>query len=340
MDAGALVRELQVGRVPRLLLIHGPEPLLVDELVDRVTASVLGDPAAAAWNREVLDGDTAAPDAVVTAGLALPLFGVRRIVLVRGLAAAPARAVDRLRTAIEGARAQRGGWPGDGTTVVLVTAPVDRRAPALRLLPEAEQVEVRPPVGRAVVGWVRERARTAGLEVTPEAAQALVTLVGEDLSRLVGEIEKAGVFAGGDGRVGEDAVRALTGESRVRQYWELTQALEAGDRPAALRLLEELLVAGEEPLVLLGQIAGHVRDLWRVQAGLAGRADARLVARLLPRRRPDWAVERLMARAGAVRADGVVRAIRRCFEVELRLKSSGGDPRALLTMLVADVAGG
>jgi DNA polymerase-3 subunit delta len=185
---------------------------------------------------------------------------------------------------------------------------------------------------------VRERAGAAGLDLAPEAAQLLVTLVGEDLGRLAGEIDKAQVFAGGKGRLDEETVRALVGESRVRQYWELTQALEGADRAEALRVLECLLESGEEPLALLAQVVGYLRDVWRAQAALAQRMDTRRAAALLPRRRPDWAVERLLARAATWGPARLDRSLARCVEVEVRLKSGGGEPRALLTALVADLA--
>ncbi len=339
LEATALLRDLAAGRIPRLLLVHGPEPLLVDALIGRRAAAVFRGEAAAALNREVIQADAVTPETLVTAGLALPLFGGRRLLLIRGLADAPVKTVERLKTVIDTARAQPGGWPGVGITVALVASGAGRRTPALRLVGEAEQVEVRPPVGRAVVGWLRERARAANLDLTPEAAQAWITLVGEDLSRLAGELEKAALFVEPDGRVTEAVVRALAGESRVRQYWELTQALEGGDRSAALRVLENLLQAGEEPLVLLTQIMGFARDVWRVRAGLAQRMTASQIGARLPRRRPEWAVERLMARAAGWPAESLTRAVRCGFQVELRLKSSGGSPRALLTALVADLAG-
>lgn len=273
----------------------------------------------------------------MSAGLSLPLFGTRRLIVVRGAGELPAKAVDRLRAAIEEARRQPGGWPADGTTVVLLAGGADRRAPALRLLPEADQVEVRTPSGRAVFGWLRERARTAGLTLVPQAAQTLVALVGEDLGRLASEIEKAAIYAGDDRQISEEVVRALAGETRVRQYWELTQALEAGQRVEALRLLERLLEGGEEPVVLLACVVGYVRDVWRVMAGLAASADGQQAGRFLQRRRPDFAVERLVARARAVGLEGVRAAVRRGFEVERALKTSAGSPRALLTLLVAEL---
>lgn len=295
---------------------------------------MLGDPAAAAWNREVLYADAAPPDAIVSAGLALPLFGGRRLCLVRGLVEAGVRALDRLRVAIEAARAQRGSWPSEGVTVALVAAGAERRSPVLRLVPEAEQVEVRPPTGRGVAGWLQARARAAGLTLAPPAAEALVALVGEDLGRLAGELEKAALFVGPDGRVTEEVVLALVGESRARRYWELGQALEEGEPAKALRVLEQLLAAGEEPTPLLGVVVAFVRDAWRVKSAVAERRDPRTALR----GRPSFVVERISARAAAIQPEALAGALQRCFDVEVRLKSGGGEPRALLTALVADVA--
>jgi DNA polymerase-3 subunit delta len=321
------------------LLVHGSEPLLVDDLVKRLTRALLPDDQAAGWNREVFHADQVTPDALVAAGASLSLFAGRRLVLVRGLADLSGRAADRLRDAVAGARQARGGWPAEGTTVLLVASGADRRAAGLRVLPESDQVEVRAPTGRAVVGWVRERARAAGLDFAPDAAQALVDLVGEDLTRLATELEKASLYTLGERRVSEEDVRALAGETRARQYWELTQALEEARRADALRLASQLLGPGDEPLILLAWLVGYLRDLWRVLPAATAGADATEVARALTRRRPDWAVERLAARARAVGLQKLSRAADRCLEVDQALKTGAGNPRALLTCLVADLAG-
>ncbi len=289
-------------------------------------------------NREVLHADQLTPEALVAAGASLSLFAGRRLVLVRGVTDLAAKTADRLRDALVEARGAPGGWPAEGTTVLLVAAGSDYKTVGLRVLPESDRAEVRAPAGRAVVGWVRERARAAGIDLAPDAAQALVDLVGEDLARLATEVEKAALYAAGDRRVSEEVVRALAGETRTRQYWELTQALEEARRPDALRLASQLLASGDEPLILLAWVVGHLRDVWRVlPAAMVG--DLRAAARALPRRRPDFAIERLTARARAVGVRGVTRAARQCFEVDQAIKTGAGNPRALLICLVAELAG-
>jgi DNA polymerase-3 subunit delta len=285
--------------------------------------------------------DAVAADELIAAAADLPLFGGRRLLVLRGLGEAPAKTVEGLRTAIDRARAHPGVWPAESTTVALVAATAGpRRGGPPRIVGDAEHVEARPPAGRMVPAWLRERARRIGLDLTPDAAELLVTLSGEDLGRLSGELEKAAVYVGADGRVTPEVIRALSADSRVSQYWELAQALERGDPAEALRVLERLLRSGDEPVAILAQITAHVRDVWRARAAIAQRLDAVQAASLFQRRRPDFVIERLMARAASWGDDGLRHAAARCFDTEQRLKSSGGEARALLTVLAGEVARG
>ena len=221
-----------------------------------------------------------------------------------------------------------------GRRLVLVRGVGDLGAKVADRLREALAEARRDPGG-----WPAEgTTRAAGVDLAPDAAQALVDLVGEDLSRLAAEVEKASLYAAGDRRVSQEVVRALAGETRTRQYWELTQALEEARRTDAIRVASQLLASGDEPLILLAWITGYLRDLWRVLPGAVA-GDLREAARSLQRRRPDFAVERLTARARAVGIRGLSRAVRQCFEVDQALKTGGGNPRALLTCLVAELAG-
>jgi DNA polymerase III delta subunit len=105
-------------------------------------------------------------------------------------------------------------------------------------------------------------------------------------------------------------------------------------------VLDTLLRSGDEPVAILAQITAHVREVWRARAAVAQRLDARQAVSLFPRRRPDWVIERLMARAASWGGEGLAQATARCFDADQRLKSGGGEARALLTVLVAEIARG
>src|SRR5262249_6313349 len=56
--------------------------------------------------------------------------------------------------------------------------------------------------GRALASWLRSRASSEGYELSDEAAQLLITLVGDDPAALAGEMATAAVGGGAENRRG------------------------------------------------------------------------------------------------------------------------------------------
>ena len=160
-------------------------------------------------------------------------------------------------------------------------------------------------------------------------------LSGDDLTRLVGEVEKAALAGGPENRrVTVAEIRAVVGEHRLRHVFDLTRALSARDPAAALALLESLLNAGEEPLAVLGMLTREARATWQAADALrAGRAPEEIARSL---RRPPAAATALLERARSVSVAAAARQLARCWDVERRLKL-GGAARPELSLLVADL---
>jgi DNA polymerase-3 subunit delta len=190
--------------------------------------------------------------------------------------------------------------------------------------------------GRALEEWLRQRALTEGLTLSEEAARLLVQWVGEDSATLLGEARKAALAGGPDNRtVGVKEVTAVVGEHRVSAIFELSRAIERREVGLALRTLERLLIT-EDAVFVLAVLTRDVRTAWMVREWRGRGQSVDQIARLL--RRPPGAVEALVAVTTAESPATLARKLVRCWEVEQRLKS-GGQPRAELTGLVAELAG-
>lgn len=326
MDYAGFLRDVERGRVPPIVLLHGGEPRLLDEALAKITGALFSDPSLLALNREVFDGAEMAGEDVVRSALTLPSLAAARLVVVKDAQALPAKTGDAL---VEYCRD-----PSPYTRLVfLASEPLAPSHWLLKALPPASVVEVRGLTGRALVSWLQARAREEGADLTEGAAQLLVRWAGEDLTTLSGELEKALLFAG-ERSITEDHVRGVVGEHRLLRTFELTDAIERRETGRALTLLESLLASGEEPLAILGLLARQVRTTWQVAEWRRQGTSAEEIARLL--RRPPFAVESLAARAASLSAPWLARALARCWEVERSLKS-GGRPRPELTLLVADL---
>ena len=287
------LQELASGQTAPAVLLHGPEPFLIEEALATLTRAVCPDPGLLAMSREVLEAREVGAEAIVRAAETLPWGTPRRLVVVRGAEALGPKQAEPLLAYL--------GSPNP-STVLVFTVPLSL-APLhwlRKAVPPSGAIEIPQLNGRALVGWLRSRASADGFDFGVDAAELLISLVGEDPAALAGEAGKAALAGGPENRrIGAPEVRAVVGEHRSHQVFELTGAVERRDAASALSLLERLLVAGEEPLRILAILAGHSRR------AAAGRAPVRL---------------------------------ERCWQVERRLKL-GGAPRPELSVLVADLCG-
>jgi DNA polymerase-3 subunit delta len=330
VDYAGFVKAADSGRVPPVALLHGPEPFLLEDAVARLTRAFFPGQAELALVREILDARTAGAEGIVQSALMLPWLGDRRLVVARGIEALAARSAEALAGYIKN--------PNPSTALVLVAeAPLEPGHWLVRLVPPGGVVAAPVPTGRALTSWLRAHARAGGYDLEEEAAMLLVEFSGDDLTQLVGEVEKAALAGGPENRrVTATEVRAVVGEHRLRHVFDLTRALSARDAAAALALLESLLNAGEEPLAVLGMLSREARDTWQAAGALrAGRPPEEVVRGL---RRPPAAASALLERARSLSPGTAARYVARCWEVERRLKL-GGAPRPELTLLVADLCG-
>ena len=279
MQYAAWVQGLARGQVAPVVLLHGPEPFLIEEALAGLTRVVCSDPGLLAMSREVLEAREAGAEGIVRAAETLPWGAPRRLVVARGVETLGSKQAAPL---IEYLRAP------NPTTVLAVAVPQALAASHwLRsAVPAAAAVEIPELAGRALAGWLRSRASADGLELEEEAAQLLIDLVGDDAAALAGEMSKAALAGGPENRrVGAAEVRAVVGEHRSHEVFELTRAVERRDGAAALLLLERLLAAGEEPLRILAILSGQSRH-----------APPRVVGDRLER---CWQVERRLKLGGA-----------------------------------------
>lgn len=293
MQYAAWLEGLGRGEAAPVVLLHGPEPFLIEEGLARLTRAVCPDPGLLAMSREVLEARDAGAEGIVRAAETLPMGTPRRLVVARGAEAlGPKQALPL----VEYLRA-----PNPSTVLVFtVPQPLVPSHWLTKAVPAAGAIQIPQLTGRSLVDWLRSRAATDGFELGADVAQLLITLVGDDPAALAGEVGKAALAGGPENRrVGAAEVRAVVGEHRSHEVFELTRAVERRDAAAAVSLLERLLVAGEEPLRILAILAGHAR-------------------RAAPRAAGD--------------------RLERCWRAERRLKL-GGAPRPELVVLVADLCG-
>jgi DNA polymerase-3 subunit delta len=185
---------------------------------------------------------------------------------------------------------------------------------------------------------VEQELRGRGLRLEREAFNELVSEVGQDLRRLMGEVDKLEAFAGERRSITGDDVSAVLGRGLGQPLYLLSDAFAGRDAARSLELVERLLGDGEEALKIL--FALH-RALRQVRAARALR-EARLPrdeigARLLPGNM-QFKLDALLDASRRWTEPDLRRGLLALSEADRRLKT-GADGQTALVAAVAESCG-
>lgn len=207
---------------------------------------------------EAYDAAETRPETVVSACNSFSLFGEGPFVVVRNLdawnAAQKTVVVDYLLD------------PPPESDLLLVGKKLGARERLLAAVKKSGEVHnFEQPTGKVLVKWVVAQAGTLGLDLPETVAEDLTTRCSGDKMRLVQETEKLSLYVGGGAATHED-VALLCPPDVQSNIFAFVDALAAGQRGRAIKLLEDLIETGEPPLRLTFMI--------RRQFQLAARARA------------------------------------------------------------------
>jgi len=121
-----------------------------------------------------------------------------------------------------------------------------------------------PKEGELPAWLVREVARM-GITLGLQQARHLVNRCGDNQSILLKEVEKLDLYAEGQ-RITDDDIRLLTTATVEASIFDLLDSLALGRGAAAFSAADELLSAGEDPMMLFRRILRHFQQLSRVAA--------------------------------------------------------------------------
>jgi DNA polymerase-3 subunit delta len=282
------------GRPAPIQAIVGEDSYLAEAALAQVLAGAVGPDQQESVR--VLYGDEARWEDVLSAARAGSLFAARRAVVVRRAellkyASAPKddeggeepRGRGKSRAEDDPVEAYVEAPASDATLVLLAARPDRRRRPWKGLLARAEVHDVAPRKGRALRAYVEQELRRRDLRFSREALDQLLEEVGQDLRRLMGEVDKLEAWADGRKEITGEDVSSLLGRGLGQPLYLLSDAFAARDTPRTLELLERLLGDGEEGLRVLATLHRTLRQVRGAVALREARVPrAQVGARLLP----------------------------------------------------------
>jgi DNA polymerase-3 subunit delta len=311
-----------VAELASVYLITGTDRPKVTRALRRLRDRV-GDEAT-----ELLSAHETTGDDAVAACNALGLFTVeRRLVVVEDVERWKAADLKTLDDYLRG--------PAPTTVLVLVGSEVKRDSALAKAVAKAGEVLVYdlPKRGRKadLPRWVEAQMRERGVLIDPDAARALVELVGENVHELEGEVDKLATWAEGE-RIGEREVAAFVPARAEAPPFDLTDAWGSRDVAGVLAASERIVErSGDATRDVLLRVAGlmtshvgRVRDCRRLDA--EGVPPAAAAERL---KRNRYYVQKLYEQAGNFSEEELDDAIVRLARLDLALKGGSKLPGEL-----------
>ncbi len=259
---------------------------------------------------EAYDAFETGPEAVVRACNSYSLFGEGPFVVVRNL-----DAWNAAQKAVIGDYLQN---PASAADLVLLGRKLGAREKLLAAVKRSGEVHnFEQPTGRALVGWVVEHAKRLDLDLPEDVARGLIERCSGDKMRLVSETEKLALYVG-EGRATKQDVEALCPPDVQSNIFAFVDALAAGDRGEAIKLLEDLIGTGEPPLRVTYMVRRQFRLVGRARTLFERGASQGEVAKEL--KVPPFVARKLEEQASRLNDEDLERALELVLDLERGLK--------------------
>ena len=326
-----LKKDLSAGNIGTLYVFHGEETYLRDYYLGQLKKALLP-PGMEAFNYHTLQGKAFDLRELERLIDCLPMMGSRTLIVVWDYDLAKG---DR-----EGLAQVLSDLPDYVCLVFvydLIPYKMDARTKLAGVIKQQGSVV---PFHRQeqgdLVDWIFRRFRALDHDIGSEDAKYLIFLCGDLMTTLISEIGKIGAYARNH-RVTRADIDAVATPQLDAVVFEMTDAIAAGNFDKAAGVLGDLYHMQEAPIKLLSVLGRQLRQLYTARLALEeGKGADYLVG--LWGLRSAYPAQRLLQSARRFSLNWCRRAVIRCAQTDLAMKSTGADGEDLLTQLLLELA--
>jgi DNA polymerase-3 subunit delta len=230
MSAEKIISDWENKIFKNIYWLEGEEDYYIDMIMDYAEHKILNE-AEAGFNLTVFYGKDADWAAVINACTRYPMFAERQVVLLKE--AQQMKDIEKLETYAENPL---------GSTVFVVgykTKTLDKRGKLYKLLKKSAEIFTSEKIkDYKLQEWIGEYLRTQGYKINAKAISLLDEHIGNDLNRIVNEIEKLALNLKGKKDITEDDIEKYIGISKEYNVFELQAAIAKKDLAKAIKIIQ------------------------------------------------------------------------------------------------------
>jgi len=230
MTASSIISSWKNKDFKPLYWLEGDEDYFIDEVMEYAEKRILSE-SEAEFNQTIFYGKDANWADIVNACRRYPMFAERQVVLLKE--AQQMKDIEKLEGYVENPLP---------STILIVSykgKTLDGRQKFSKLVKKKGEVfQSKKMYENQLPAWINGYIDANGLTINPKALSLLVDHIGNDLSRIVNEIEKLSLNLGKANNITEDDIEKYIGISKEYNIFELQNALSRKDQPKAIRIIQ------------------------------------------------------------------------------------------------------
>jgi DNA polymerase-3 subunit delta len=232
MTASSIITNWKNKEYKPIYWLEGDEDYFIDEVMEYAEKKILSD-SEAEFNQTIFYGKDANWADIVNACRRYPMFAERQVVLLKE--AQQMKDVEKLEGYFENP------LPSTIFVVSYKGKTLDGRQKFSKLIKKKGEVfQSKKMYENQLPGWINSYLQANGFTIKPKALALLIDHIGNDLSRIVNEIEKLSLNLGAEKNITEDDIEKYIGISKEYNIFELQNALSRKDQQKAIRIIQYL----------------------------------------------------------------------------------------------------
>lgn len=329
-----LKEQLKTGAFGPCYILYGEEDYLRDYYLGRLRSKLLEGPAEE-FNHHRFTKEGLSWDAVSAAVEAMPMMAERSLVEISDvdLYKEPEASREKLIAILQDIP--------DYCCVVFtydtLSFSPDKRMKKLHeaVTKAALLVEFTHQSPQEMRAWIRRHALAGGKDIDVAACDHLAFMTDNAMTAMNSELLKLTAYATGP-LITKNDINAVVEPTLTAVTFDISNAVADGNYERALQKLRDLLKMQEEPILILGAIAGQMRRLHCAKVLMDNAKGAESLMKLAGV--GDYAARLTMTAARKLSAKFCDRAVLLCLEADRGMKSSYDDPERLLELLLVRLA--
>lgn len=342
MDEERLSAVIKSGNLPHMWLLYGEENYLSAFYADKLTALTV-DGALKVFNFHVYEGDDADLGEILETAQLLPAMSEKRCILIKDLP------FHQMNKADAAAFLEALADVPDTTVLILLytklvfSAKNKEDSKWLPLIRRFEELGAAAELTRRTPAKTRQMlirgAKSRGTSISPELADELVSVVGDDITNLLNEFNKLCAYADGQ-PITKEMIDAVAVKSVTASVFDVSAAILGGNTQRAFDLVKELLRQKTPVQPIIGALGLTYVNLYRCMTAKAeGYTPDSFADAFGYKGNYNYTFSKLAPFARRCTLPQIRRSVEILTDADVKSKSSAVDPETLLTGLLATLAG-